>query len=57
MDTRDEKETNENWDEETLKEVVEKKHGKESSNKPTTQIVRLFCFLLGFALIFLDLFF
>ncbi|KAB7496809.1 Zinc finger CCCH domain-containing protein 15-like protein [Armadillidium nasatum] len=39
-DTRDdEKDTSENWDEETLKDVVEKKHGKESASKPSTQII------------------
>lgn len=35
----DENDTMENWNEEKLKEVVEKKHGKEK-NRPTTDIVR-----------------
>lgn len=34
----DEEETMENWDEEKLKDVIEKKHGK-SGKMPTTDIV------------------
>lgn len=35
----DENETMENWDEDKLKEVIEKKHGK-TGKMPTTDIVR-----------------
>ena len=41
VDTRDE-ETNENWDEGKLKDVVEKKHGKEVRTN-ATQIVSYLC--------------
>lgn len=36
---KDEEETMENWDEEKLKEVVEKKHGERETKMPTTDIV------------------
>ncbi|CAH1973847.1 unnamed protein product [Acanthoscelides obtectus] len=40
VDMRDgEEETMENWDEEKLKEVVEKKHGAKSGKMPTTDII------------------
>ncbi|KAL3275468.1 hypothetical protein HHI36_020228 [Cryptolaemus montrouzieri] len=35
----DEDETMENWDEEKLKEVIEKKHGKSTGKMPTTEII------------------
>jgi hypothetical protein len=41
-DLRDEgDDTMENWDEEKLKEVVEKKHGDAERKMPPTDIVRL----------------
>lgn len=36
----DEEDTMENWDEEKLKEVVQKKHGEAEKKMPTTDIVR-----------------
>lgn len=36
---KDEEETMENWDEEKLKEVVEKKHGERETKMPTTDII------------------
>ncbi|XP_050300953.1 zinc finger CCCH domain-containing protein 15 homolog [Anthonomus grandis grandis] len=38
-DDDDENDTMENWDEEKLKEVVEKKHGKGTGKMPTTEII------------------
>ncbi|PSN43922.1 Zinc finger CCCH domain-containing protein 15, partial [Blattella germanica] len=38
-DMRDEEETMENWDEEKLKEVVEKKHGEAERKMPPTDII------------------
>lgn len=39
MRDKDEEETMENWDEEKLKEVVEKKHGEREKKMPTTDII------------------
>lgn len=39
-DGEDANETMENWDEDKLKEVVEKKHGEAEKKRPTTTIVR-----------------
>lgn len=39
MDMRDDEDTMDNWDEEKLKEVVEKKHGEGDKQRPTTDIV------------------
>lgn len=44
VDMRDE-DTMENWDEEKLKEVVEKKHGENEKKMPTTDIVYFLMFL------------
>lgn len=42
VDMRDEDEdTMENWDEEKLKEVVQKKHGESEKKMPTTDIVSI----------------
>lgn len=38
----DEEDTMENWDEQKLAEVVEKKHGEAEKKMPTTDIVRNF---------------
>lgn len=46
VDMRDDDDTMDNWDEDKLKEVVEKKHGDDKS-RPTTDIVRnLLCIFL-----------
>lgn len=46
VDMRDEDgETMENWDEDKLKEVIEKKHGK-AAKMPTTEIVRFYSIYL-----------
>lgn len=36
---RDDEDTMDNWDEDKLKEVVEKKHGEGDKQRPTTDIV------------------
>lgn len=41
FDIRDEEDTMENWDEEKLKEVVEKKHGEQERKLPPTDIVSI----------------
>lgn len=38
---RDDDDNMENWDEDKLKEVVEKKHGEGDKQRPTTDIVRI----------------
>ena len=43
-DMRDDDDTMENWDEEKLKEVVEKKHGEAERKMPPTDIVRYLLF-------------
>lgn len=54
VDLRDgeENDTMENWDEEKLKEVVDKKHGETDKKHPTTDIVSsliiLICFITTF---------
>ncbi|XP_049860455.1 zinc finger CCCH domain-containing protein 15 homolog [Schistocerca gregaria] len=39
VDMRDDEDTMENWDEEKLKEVVEKKHGEQERKMPPTDII------------------
>ncbi|XP_047516787.1 zinc finger CCCH domain-containing protein 15 homolog [Pieris napi] len=39
VDMRDDDDTMDNWDEEKLKEVVEKKHGEGDKQRPTTDII------------------
>jgi hypothetical protein len=41
-DTRDDKETMENWTEEKLEDVIESKHGEDNKKKIQTQIVNKF---------------
>lgn len=49
-DDGDENDTMENWDEEKLLEVIEKKHGKSGGKIPTTDIVSTIFFFLKFFL-------
>ncbi|KAJ8715906.1 hypothetical protein PYW08_013191 [Mythimna loreyi] len=39
VDMRDDEDTMDNWDEDKLKEVVEKKHGEGDKQRPTTDII------------------
>ncbi|VVC95808.1 zinc finger CCCH domain-containing protein 15 homolog [Leptidea sinapis] len=39
VDMRDDDDNMENWDEDKLKEVVEKKHGEGNTQRPTTEII------------------
>lgn len=41
---RDDDDNMDNWDEDKLKEVVEKKHGEGDKQRPTTDIVSFFFF-------------
>lgn len=44
VDMRDDDDNMDNWDEDKLKEVVEKKHGEGDKQRPTTDIVSFFFF-------------
>lgn len=42
---RDDDDTMDNWDEDKLKEVVEKKHGEGNKQRPSTDIVSYLFFI------------
>lgn len=46
VDMRDDDDNMDNWDEDKLKEVVEKKHGEGDKQRPTTDIVSKYISLL-----------
>nr|XP_032525619.1 zinc finger CCCH domain-containing protein 15 homolog [Danaus plexippus plexippus] len=52
VDMRDDEDTMDNWDEDKLKEVVEKKHGEGNKQRPGTDIVRHLLFYVTLDIIY-----